>query len=70
MVLSCLLGDKHVQLNMCQAICEAIDIQLGRDESTIVFGEDVKFGGVFRCTVSSISMPQYSSSYCHPFRMA
>ena len=28
------------------------DHQLGRNESTIIFGEDVKFGGVFRCTVS------------------
>jgi len=36
--------------NMCNAIKSAIDIQLARDESTIIFGEDVKFGGVFRCT--------------------
>ena len=35
---------------MCQAIEHAMDLQLGRDESTIIFGEDVKFGGVFRCT--------------------
>ena len=39
-------------MNMCTAIKDAIDVQLARDESTIVFGEDVKFGGVFRCTVS------------------
>ena len=39
-------------MNMCQAITNAIDVQMMRDESTIVFGEDVKFGGVFRCTVS------------------
>merc|ERR1711953_937063 len=43
-------GDKQQKMNMCQAICNAIDIQLGRDETTIIFGEDVKFGGVFRCT--------------------
>ena len=35
---------------MCQAIEHAMDLQLARDESTIIFGEDVKFGGVFRCT--------------------
>jgi len=38
------------KMNMCNSIKNAIDIQLGRNESTIVFGEDVKFGGVFRCT--------------------
>ena len=32
-----------------------LDIQLARDESTIIFGEDVKFGGVFRCTVRVVS---------------
>ena len=39
------------KMNMCNAIVSAQDIQLERDESTIIFGEDVKFGGVFRCTV-------------------
>ena len=55
--------------NMCNAIKDAmgkrlstktsylnrfLDIQLARDESTIIFGEDVKFGGIFRCTVSCL----------------
>jgi len=43
------LGDT-TKLNMCNAIKNAMDHQLGRNESTIIFGEDVKFGGVFRCT--------------------
>ena len=28
-----------------------MDIALERDKSAIIFGEDVKFGGVFRCTL-------------------
>merc|ERR1711937_459805 len=43
-------GSDRKEMNMCQAITWAIDVQVMRDESTIVFGEDVKFGGVFRCT--------------------
>ena len=64
--------------NMCNAIKSAIgnsfhrlfkestlalDIQLARDESTIVFGEDVKFGGVFRCTVSLNSRSSFLISF-------
>ena len=44
------LGKNLEEKNMCQAIEHAMDLQLARDESTIIFGEDVKFGGVFRCT--------------------
>merc|ERR1711931_318362 len=43
-------GSDRKEMNMCQAISNATDVQMMRDESTIVFGEDVKFGGVFRCT--------------------
>lgn len=28
-----------------------MDIALEKDKSAIIFGEDVKFGGVFRCTL-------------------
>lgn len=36
---------------MIQAITEALDIALERDENTLIFGEDVgKNGGVFRAT--------------------
>jgi len=38
------------KINMFRAINEAISIALDKDETTIVFGEDVGFGGVFRCT--------------------
>lgn len=38
-------------MNMYQAINNALDIALKTDESAIVFGEDVGFGGVFRCSL-------------------
>lgn len=38
-------------LNMVQAINEALDLALSRDERVLVFGEDVgRLGGVFRVT--------------------
>ncbi|KAJ2661508.1 hypothetical protein IWW48_002375 [Coemansia sp. RSA 1200] len=39
------------KMNMCQAINDAMRIVLATDETAVVFGEDVAFGGVFRCTV-------------------
>ncbi|KAJ8968109.1 hypothetical protein NQ314_002464 [Rhamnusium bicolor] len=38
-------------MNMFQAINNALDIALGRDKGALIFGEDVGFGGVFRCTM-------------------
>ena len=39
------------QMNMIQAIQSAHDVMLEKDESVVVFGQDVGyFGGVFRCT--------------------
>ncbi|MEM1197607.1 MAG: alpha-ketoacid dehydrogenase subunit beta, partial [Pseudomonadota bacterium] len=39
------------RLNMIEAINEALDVMLARDDNVIVMGEDVGyFGGVFRCT--------------------
>ncbi|WP_274626488.1 alpha-ketoacid dehydrogenase subunit beta [Arvimicrobium flavum] len=36
---------------MIEAIREAMDVSMGRDDNVVVFGEDVGyFGGVFRCT--------------------
>lgn len=37
-------------MNLFQAINNALDITLASDPSAVVFGEDVAFGGVFRCT--------------------
>lgn len=48
---------------MVEAIREAMDIAMGRDETVVVFGEDVGyFGGVFRCTQGL--QEKYGSSRC------
>lgn len=39
------------KMNLCAAICDTLDIALKTDDNAVVFGEDVKFGGVFRCTM-------------------
>lgn len=39
------------KMNMFQAINNAMDLALERDDSALVFGEDVAFGGVFRCSM-------------------
>ena len=38
------------RMNLFQAVNDALAIALAEDESVLVFGEDVAFGGVFRCT--------------------
>ena len=38
-------------MNLCAAINKAMDTALATDDSALLFGEDVKFGGVFRCSV-------------------
>ena len=40
-------------LNLVQAINEAMREELLRDPNVLVFGEDVAFGGVFRCSMVS-----------------
>ncbi|PSN35548.1 2-oxoisovalerate dehydrogenase subunit beta [Blattella germanica] len=39
------------RMNLCQAINSALLTTLENDPTAIVFGEDVAFGGVFRCTL-------------------
>src|SRR5260370_891770 len=39
------------RMNTFQAINNAMDIAMASDPSAIVFGEDVAFGGVFRCSI-------------------
>ncbi|TPX55071.1 hypothetical protein PhCBS80983_g05626 [Powellomyces hirtus] len=39
------------KMNLFQSVNEAMDIALATDEKAVVFGEDVGFGGVFRCTM-------------------
>lgn len=38
-------------MNLCSAINNAMDLAMKKDPSAVLFGEDVKFGGVFRCSV-------------------
>uniref|UniRef100_K3WGU7 3-methyl-2-oxobutanoate dehydrogenase (2-methylpropanoyl-transferring) n=1 Tax=Globisporangium ultimum (strain ATCC 200006 / CBS 805.95 / DAOM BR144) TaxID=431595 RepID=K3WGU7_GLOUD len=40
-----------VQMNMFTAINDAMRVAMATDPSAVVFGEDVAFGGVFRCSV-------------------
>lgn len=39
------------QMNLVEAVRDAMDISMTQDQSATIFGEDVAFGGVFRCTV-------------------
>ncbi|VDK48146.1 unnamed protein product [Anisakis simplex] len=39
------------KMNLCQAVNNAMDTAMKSDPSACVFGEDVAFGGVFRCSV-------------------
>ncbi|GFR81541.1 2-oxoisovalerate dehydrogenase subunit beta, mitochondrial [Elysia marginata] len=39
------------RMNFFQSITSALDIALANDPSAVIFGEDVAFGGVFRCTI-------------------
>ena len=40
-----------VKMNLVEAVRSALDITMEKDPTAAIFGEDVAFGGVFRCTV-------------------
>ena len=40
------------KMNLFQSINDALSTALAADDSVIVFGEDVAFGGVFRCSMN------------------
>ena len=42
---------QKIEMNMAQAINSALDCALGSSPKTFFFGEDVAFGGVFRCSL-------------------
>ncbi|KAG9318614.1 thiamine diphosphate-binding protein [Chiua virens] len=44
-------GRETTKMNMYQAVRDALSIALAKDDTAVVFGEDVAFGGVFRCTM-------------------
>ena len=39
------------KMNLVESIRSALDIAMEKDPTAAIFGEDVAFGGVFRCTV-------------------
>ncbi|KAM4043732.1 2-oxoisovalerate dehydrogenase subunit beta, mitochondrial [Anomaloglossus baeobatrachus] len=39
------------KMNLFQAVQSALDNTLSKDPTAVIFGEDVAFGGVFRCTI-------------------
>ncbi|CAD6499284.1 BgTH12-03404 [Blumeria graminis f. sp. triticale] len=39
------------RMNLCQSINDALSLSMANDDSVILFGEDVAFGGVFRCSL-------------------
>ncbi|KAI8849768.1 thiamine diphosphate-binding protein [Chytridium lagenaria] len=44
-------GSETKKVNLFQAVNEALGTALATDDKAVVFGEDVAFGGVFRCTM-------------------
>lgn len=48
---STLGGRETRKMNTYQAVRDAMSIALAKDDTAVVFGEDVAFGGVFRCTM-------------------
>ncbi|KAH0830696.1 pyruvate dehydrogenase [Lanmaoa asiatica] len=47
-------GRETRKMNMYQAVRDALSIALAKDDTAVVFGEDVAFGGVFRCTMTTV----------------
>ncbi|CAG5041226.1 unnamed protein product [Parnassius apollo] len=45
------VAGETIKMNMMQAINNAMDITLRDDPTAVLFGEDVAFGGVFRCAL-------------------
>uniref|UniRef100_A0A7S1M1F2 3-methyl-2-oxobutanoate dehydrogenase (2-methylpropanoyl-transferring) n=1 Tax=Neobodo designis TaxID=312471 RepID=A0A7S1M1F2_NEODS len=43
--------ENGVSMNLFTAVNSALDVSLARDSKVVTFGEDVAFGGVFRCSV-------------------
>ena len=56
-------GSDMARMTMIEAIRDAMDVAMGRDERVVVFGEDVGyFGGVFRCTAGL--QQKYGTTRC------
>ena len=51
MLISRSVSSETKRINFFTAVNDAMRIALRSDPSAVVFGEDVGFGGVFRCSV-------------------
>ena len=51
MCVCCVCAGETQNMNLVEAIRNAMDIHMQKDQGASIFGEDVAFGGVFRCTV-------------------
>ena len=60
---SIIAGRETRKMNTYQAVRDAMSIALAKDETAVVFGEDVAFGGVFRCTMVSLLRISDTPSY-------
>ncbi|KAJ7940275.1 thiamine diphosphate-binding protein [Mycena leptocephala] len=45
------VGRECRKMNVYQAVRDALSIALTKDDNAVVFGQDIAFGGVFRCTM-------------------
>ncbi|KAK7038070.1 pyruvate dehydrogenase [Favolaschia claudopus] len=45
------VGRECRKMNVYQAVRDALSIALTKNDNAVVFGEDIAFGGVFRCTM-------------------
>ena len=43
--------DQKKHMNLWETVNQTLDIALTSDKDSVLFGEDVKFGGVFRCSM-------------------
>ena len=46
-----LFAGETTRMNLFQSVNSALDTALTTDSTAVIFGEDVGFGGVFRCTI-------------------
>ena len=44
-------ADDSTKMNLFTAVNDAMRVALREDPNAVIFGEDVAFGGVFRCTM-------------------
>mgnify|MGYP001126800175 CR=1 FL=1 len=65
--LASVAGGDVKEMNLFQAVNNAMETALASDDSAVVFGEDVAFGGVFRCSLNLMEkFGAQHPSFCPP----